>query len=163
MFNFLPWMDEVHIVEMGKNFLSPESSFGESILLQANGQPFIPPYYIGPVIQEVLFRCFGEAGTRLSPIIGLILSTIALMWFMKSCGRYSRMCIIITSALTVSLPLFVQSTRLVRIDTWIFFLCFLTCALLSKRRYNSAAVVAAISPFVWPSAIMLFPLYRWTN
>ena len=159
MFNFLPWMDEVHIVEMGKNFLSPESSFGESILLQANGQPFIPPYYIGPVIQELLFRCFGETGTRLWPVIGLILSAIALAWFMKSCGRYSRMCIIITSALAVSLPLFVQSTRLVRIDTWVFFLCFLTCALLSKRRYNLAAVVAAISPFVWPSAIMLFPLY----
>ena len=159
MFNFLPWMDEVHIVEMGKNFLFPESSFGESILLQTNGQSFIPPYYIGPVIQELLFRCFGEAGTRLWPIIGLILSAIALAWFMKSCGRYSRKCIIITSALAVSLPLFVQSTRLVRIDTWAFSLCFLTCALLSKRRYNFAAVVAAISPFVWPSAIMLFPLY----
>ena len=159
MFNFLPWMDEVHIIEMGRNFLSPEPSFAESILLQANGEPFIPLYYVGPGLQELIFRYFGEAGTRLSPIIGLVLSAIALLWFMKSCGRYSRTCIVMTSALAVSLPLFAQSTRLVRIDTWVFFLCFLTCGLLAKRKYISASVVAAATPFIWPSAIMLFPIY----
>lgn len=159
MLGFLPWMDEVHIVEMGRNFLSSGSSFGESILLQPNGLPAIPPYYIGPTLQELLFMCFGQTGTRLSPIIGLILAAVAFGWFMKSCGRYSRMSIIATSILAVTLPLFVQSTRLVRIDTIVFFFSFLACGLLAKRKYKTAAIIAAATPFIWPTAVMLFPMF----
>ena len=159
MFDFLPWMDEVHIVEMGRNFLSAESAADGTILSLSGGQPFIPPYYIGPVFHELLFRMFGETGVRLSPIAGAILAAVALTWFLKSCRRYSRFAVISTSFMSLTLPLLVQSTRLVRVDSWVFAICFVTCGLLSRKMYKTAALTAALSPFVWPSAIMLAPMY----
>ena len=159
MLDFLPWMDEVHIVEMGRNFLSPASAADGTILSLAGGQPFIPLYYIGPVFHEVVFRLFGEAGVRLSPVAGAILAAVTLAWFLKSCGRYSRFAVISTFLLSLTLPLLVQSTRLVRIDSWLFAICFATCGLLSRKMYKTAALIAALSPFVWPSAAMLAPMY----
>ena len=159
MFNFLPWMDEVHIVEMGRNFLSGASSADGTILFQAGVRPFVPPYYLGPVLQELVFRAFGEQGVRLSPILGMLLSAMALAWFMKQSGRYSRFSIIATSLLAATLPLLAQSVRLVRLDSWVFFLGFAVCGLLAVKRYKTAAFIAVLSPFVWPSAVMLAPMY----
>lgn len=159
MLDFLPWMDEVHIVKMGRNFLSSADAMDGTILSLANGMPYIPPYYLGPMIQELLFRIFGETGTRLSPLFAIVLSAISFSWFLKASNRYSRTSLVMTSLMTLTLPLIIQSARLVRIDAWVFFTCFLACGLLSRHKYKMAATIAALTPFIWPTAIMLFPLY----
>ena len=71
----LPWMDEVHIVEMGRLFIDGDDASG-SILTQADGAVVPPIYYIGPCLQELSFRLFGFGGVRLSPMLGLVLASI---------------------------------------------------------------------------------------
>lgn len=171
MFDFLPWMDEVHIVEMGRLILSGNDA--DTILTNANGTVFAPLYYIGPCLQELLFRAFGPLGPRLSPVFGLIATSFFFWnWLRKtnfknrhvpSLDSFDETLLALT---TLSAPLLIQSTRQVRVDTWVFACCFAILSLLntanrdqSTWKFISAGALSALSLFIWPTAIVLFPLY----
>ena len=129
----LPWMDEVHIVEMGRLLLGG-NSMSETILTQCDGSAFLPIYYVGPCLQELCFRAHGFAGVRL-----------------------------------LTMPLFVQSTRQVRVDTWCMACAFAVLRLVDVpdgarfrlARLCMAGAIVALSPFVWPSSVFFIPLYIW--
>jgi len=156
MFDFPAWMDEVHIVEMGRNLLSGGAA---SILTQPDGSTAKPFYYLGPLLQEVCFRVMGSTGPRLSSLLGLVAAAFAFRWFLQKTERYTRQTITLASFIVFSLPLFVQSVRQVRIDCWVFAVAFLVCGLLARHRIKTAAALAAVTPFIWPSAVLLFPLF----
>ena len=156
MFDFPAWMDEVHIVEMGRNILDGGSC---SILMQPDESIVRPFYYLGPVLQELCFRAFGVFGPRLSSLLGLLAMTAAFHWFLKRSDRYSKHTITLSCLVALSLPLLIQSVRQVRVDCWVLAAGFLIGGLLVRNRIHAAAAVAAITPFLWPSAILLFPFY----
>ena len=169
----LPWMDEVHIVEMGRIFLDGDGPTG-SILTQRDGAVVPPIYYIGPCLQELCFRVFGFGGVRLSPMLGLLIAAMLFhTWLRKSRGM-SRYDASLLSVMFLALPLFAQSTRQVRVDTWVLACAFAILALVDMPdtsptgnghdrniRMATAGFLTALSPFIWPSAIFLIPLYLW--
>lgn len=156
MFDFPAWMDEVHIVEMGRNILDGGSC---SILMQPDGSTVRPLYYLGPVLQELFFRAFGTLGPRLSSFLGLIALSFAFRWFLHTTKRYEKSTITLAMLSAFTMPLLIQSIRMVRIDCWVIAAGFTVCGLLIQNRTKSAAALAACTPFLWPSAVLLFPLY----
>ena len=110
----LPWMDEVHIVEMGRLLLDGKSASG-TILTQSDGSAFLPIYYVGPCFQELCFRAFGFAGVRLSPMIGHLLATILFLSWLRKGRNISPADSALLASVVLTMPLFVQSIRQVRV------------------------------------------------
>lgn len=164
----LPWMDEVHIVEMGRLLLDG-NSMSETILTQSDGSAFLPVYYLGPCLQEFCFRAGGFAGVRLSPMIGLLIATMLFYFWLRLDRKMSSADAALLAAVVLTMPLFVQSTRQVRVDTWCMscaFAVFLLVDVPAGARFRFArlclsGVIVALSPFVWPSSVFFIPLYIW--
>lgn len=161
--NFAPWMDEVHIVEMGRLAFGAHT---ESILTNADGSFFIPLYYLGPCIHELAFRLAGPSGVRALPMLMLVLAATLFRKWLRGNNLFRESTTLILSLCLLWMPLFIQSTRLVRIDSAIMAATFGILVLIdtpaavgNRVRLSAAAVLAAVSPFLWPSAILLFPLY----
>ena len=157
MFDFLPWMDEVHIVEMGRIF-SSSGNDATTILTTASGSPFSPMYYLGPFIHDFAFRIGGAIAVRLIPWIGLALTALAFTSFLRSSKRYNNTTVAIMAAIAVTLPLFIQSIRQVRVDMLAIASIFLACKFIAERKTCFSAAFAVISCFIWPSSILCFPL-----
>ena len=160
-----PWMDEVHIVEMGRLALSGDPG-GASILTRADGSSFPPLYYLGPCCHEWAFRLGGPAAVRLLPMLALIAAAVLCRLWLRAGGRVSPGMADVMGLSVLLQPLFVQSVRLVRADTAVLALAFATLALIDapgdagrRRRLAAAGALAGLSPFIWPTAILLFPLY----
>ena len=82
MLDLIPWLDETYIVEMGRLFLTDGDAC--STLLGRSDVTLKPLYYIGPMVQELAFRCFGQSGVRISPFIGLVVSYLGFRsWLRK--------------------------------------------------------------------------------
>ena len=157
MFDFLPWMDEVHIVEMGRIF-SSSGNDATTILTTASGSPFFPMYYLGPFIHDFAFRIGGAIAVRLIPWFGLALTALAFTSFLRSSKRYNNTTVAIMAAIAVTLPLFIQSIRQVRVDMLAIASIFLACKFIAERKTCFSAAFAVISCFIWPSSILCFPL-----
>ena len=160
----LPWMDEVHIVEMGRLVLSGGAA--PSILVQPDGHVFTPLYYLGPCCHEWAFRLGGAHAVRLLPMLALIAAAALCRRWLKSSGRGAPWLADVMGWVVLTQPLFVQSVRLVRIDAAVFALAFATLCLIDVqgglerwRRIVGAGALMGLAPFVWPTAILLYPLY----
>jgi len=160
---FAPWMDEAHIVEMGRLTFGTAT---ESILATADGSFFTPLYYLGPCLHEWAFRLAGPFGTRLLPMLALILAAALFRIWLRLRWRASEMSSLLLALVVLTMPLFVQSTRLVRVDMAVMALTFGVLLLLdvphaagNRVRIGLAAALSAISPFLWPSAVLLLPLF----
>ena len=116
MFDLIPWLDETYIVEMGRLFLDGCSD-GVSTLLGILNVPLRPLNYIGPLLQELLFRCFGQTGVRVSPYVGLFVAFYCWDRRLQQ-ENISVKHRLLLSLLTLFSPLLFQSSLLTRIDTW---------------------------------------------
>ena len=164
------WQDEVQIIEYGRTFLNPHTDWSINWDV-ANNRPFLTLFYLGCLLQELVFKAihFSIVGPRIVSLIGASLAaTTGMLWLR------SRQVPIKTAGLlglTLLLdPLFVQSYRGDRLDCWVIALCFTACWLLKlsiERLKNDqsclitvsiAGSVSAIALFVWPSALILYPL-----
>jgi len=162
----LPWLDEVHIVEMGRNILD-SGDRDYSLLITRDGSFFQPIYYLGPVIQEFAYRICGRMGPRLSVLLALLISTILCrIWLSRQ--QLSKGLVTMLSLIFLTYPLLIQSVKIVRVDAWTFiplFLCLLLFGRLSNdRRINQGlffliGVFAAGSFFIWPSVTLFYPLF----
>src|SRR5580658_3436033 len=77
------WMDEAHIVEYGRLFFSPRTTWS---LFWRGGGPTIPWYYIGGVIQELAEQATSPSclGPRLSGLMGALLAAAMLAaWLLR--------------------------------------------------------------------------------
>ncbi|MFZ2097168.1 MAG: hypothetical protein WAV05_11080, partial [Anaerolineales bacterium] len=163
------WPDEVDIIDYGRVALQPNTEW--SINWQEEDRPRLMLSYLGPILQEWAFQFSGESlvGPRAISLIGaLAAATIAVGW-LRSRG---------TSAFKAGLlgliflldPLFTQSYRGARVDGWAMALGLGACWVLSRtswriqngRTYHGMVLLAGaldlLAFFVWPSAVMLFPL-----
>ena len=164
MLDLIPFMDEVAIVDLGYQFLSGGTS--DSIVISSNGQSAMFISYLGPVMQEIMFRLFGQTGVRFCPFVGL-----AAIWFLariclkkftslqkpffEALALYAALC-----------PLLFQGTILTRVDSWAIACDLAVLALLGtpdrKRsilQIACAGFLAALAPFVWATAAIVAPLY----
>ena len=164
MLDLIPWLDETYIVEMGRLFLDGCSD-GDSTLLGVSTVPLRPLNYIGPLLQEFLFRCFGQVGVRISPYAGLFIA--AFCWNKRlQQENISVRNRILFSLLLLFSPLLFQCSLLTRIDTWSLACVFAALAILGppnifkyRIRIFGGAFFAVLSCFVWPTAAILFIMY----
>ena len=164
------WQDEVQIIEYGRTFLNPHTDWSINWDV-ANNRPYLTLFYLGCLVQELVFKAshFSIVGPRIFSLIGASLAaTTGMLWL-----RSRQVPIKIAGLLGLTLlldTLFVQSYRGDRIDCWVITLCLAACWLLRlsiERLRNDqsclmtvsiAGSLSAIALFVWPSALILYPL-----
>ena len=161
----LPWLDEVHIVEMGRNILD-SGHRDYSLLITKDGSFFQPIYYLGPIIQEFAYRTCGRMGPRLSVLLALIIATILCRRWLRR-QQLSQGLVTMLSLVFLTYPLLIQSVKIVRVDAWTFiplFICLLLFGRLSgDQRSNQflfffIGALAVGMVFIWPSATLFYPL-----
>lgn len=164
----LPWLDEVHIVEMGRIAFA-RGSLETSFMMNPDGKgSYLAFYYLGPVLQELTYRVSGFSGVRFLPMLGLLVATVfCRKWLLKK--MISPWTATLLSLVLLADPLLTQSIRLVRIDSLAFALCFATLYFLRRSSdlqrpapwtdFFIAGVLIGGSLFVWPTALLFIFVY----
>jgi hypothetical protein len=164
----LPWIDEVHIVEMGRIALA-RGSLETSFMVNSDGAgSFLAVYYLGPVLQELAFRLAGFSGVRLLPMLGLLAASIfCRLWLLKR--RMSPWIATLLALVLLVDPLLTQSIRLVRVDSLAIAMCFLTLYCLRRSADHQgpaprsdlfiAGILTGTSLFVWPTSLLFVFFY----
>lgn len=167
MFDFLPWMDEVHIVELGRLFLCGGDP--SSIVLNQDGVQALPVAYICPLLQECAFRLFGQIGVRISPFVGLVFLWFSFRKWLLSSYAWKRPLTELVALLLPTCPLVFQSAALARPDSWALAFTFAALAVLGRPgtnrsvlRLSLGAFLAVLSVFAWPSSLvsaLVYPVF----
>lgn len=164
--DLIPWLDETYIVEMGRLFLLGGDS--QSILLGEGSVSLLPLCYLGPLLQEVLFRLGGMTAVRIGPFFGLAALAFSVWRYLKSAVKVPRQIVVSLTMAAFFAPIVFQSALLTRVDAWALASAFAGLNALSraeespnrKRLYLAlAAFWAAVSVFVWPTAFLFAPLF----
>jgi hypothetical protein len=164
------WGDEIQIVEYGRLTLEPHSDWSLNWSVLANRPVFLFSY-LGVTLQELAFRASNLSimGPRMASLLGGIIAATALLGWLLS-RKTPRTVAWILALILLLEPMFVQSYRGARVDSWAFALCFGSCWLLRlamARIQNAqksiwlvalAGSLTAANIFVWPSAVLLYPL-----
>jgi hypothetical protein len=164
------WIDEVSIIEIGRTFFEPHSdwSIHWNVLTDS---PSVVFYYFWAMFQELAFRAanFSIQGPRLLTLLGAMTAATTLVGWLLS-RQISRMVAYLLGVIFLLDPMFTQSYRGDRIDCWVFASCLASCWLLRianqriQRNQSTILLVslagslAAIALFIWPSALILYPL-----
>jgi len=163
----IPFMDGVCIHEFGRLFMA-NSPLERSLMLNSDGTSPTVFYYVGPVLQELMYQIFGFAGPRLSPMLGLLIAAILCRaWILKRGD--SQWLATLLALMVLSCPVLTQSVRFVRIDTWTFALFFaivylMECAIgqtahTMRRYFFIAGALTSLSLFVWPTSFVFIFYY----
>ena len=164
------WQDEVDMIECGRTFLNPHTDWS-TLWDVANNRAYLVLFYLGCLIQELVFKAthFSIVGPRVFSLIGASLAATTATGWLLSRKVPVRLAGLLGLILLLD-PLFVQSYRGDRIDCWVITLCLAACWLLrlsTERLKNNqsclitvsiAGSLSAIAFFVWPSALILYPL-----
>lgn len=173
--SFLPGInnDEIQITEYGRLILNPNSNWSANWLVQKE-KPLFLWTYIGPLISELSYlmgNATGEGPRFASMLGGFLAATITLLWLRAR--NVTAWAAFLLSLVYLIDPLFVLSQRTARLDSWVFAFCTLSCLILrvaaqgndlpkQNRKKNLPLVwsgfCAAFAAFVWPSAVLLYPL-----
>jgi hypothetical protein len=166
------WIDEAMIIDYGRTFLDPQSTWSVNWNWTEN-RPILSLFYLGTLFQELAFRAagFSVEGPRFLSLLGaMVAATILVAWLLtRHVGRVPAFILGLTFLLD---PLFFRSYRGDRIDCWAFALCFSSCLLIriathERQRSNSftpllltglAGILASLAIFVWPSSLIIYPI-----
>lgn len=164
MFDLIPFMDEVHIVEIGRLCLCGGDPY--TILMAPDGSPAMSIYYAGPCVQEFAFRLLGAAGPRITSLVGAFLSAFFFWTWLRKTSAFSRGIRLLLSLIALAAPVMFQCIIMGRADNLAIACAFAILALLgspreerSALRLAAAGFLAALSVFIWPSSMMFAPLY----
>ena len=164
MFDLIPFMDEVHIVEIGRLALCGGDPY--TILMASDGSPAMSIYYVGPCIQEFAFRLFGAVGPRITSLFGTILSAFFFSIWLHKTSTLGRGLRIVLTLIALTVPMMFQCVIMGRADNIAIACAFAVLALLgspgesrSSLRLVTAGFLATLSVFIWPSSTMFAPLY----
>jgi hypothetical protein len=160
------WIDEVNVLEHGRIILDPNTDW--SILW--SGKPLYLFTYLGAVFQELAFRVTQSmVGPRLSSILGAFLAGTFTLAYGKTRQIPQKIALMLALVLVLE-PMFVQSYRGARVDSWAIAFCMGSCwffclasSRLQQRKSATPWVLlaggfAAAAQFAWLSSPMLFPL-----
>jgi len=163
----IPWMDGVCIHEFGRLFLT-HSPLKSSLLVNPDGTSPTVFFYVGPVLQEVMYQIFGFIGPRLSPMLGLLIAAcICRAWLLKK--KNSIWLSTMLALMVLTCPVLTQSVRFVRIDTWNVALFFAIVYFIEyatnlpkhvmRRYFFIAGALTSLSMFVWPTSFVFIFYY----
>jgi hypothetical protein len=160
--------DEAQITDYGRLTLDPLSRWSVTWWV-AGEKPLLLWSYLGPVFAELGYQFGGTSGVgpRIVALIGgFAAATVALAWLIQR--KVPAAFAGLLSLAFLLDPLFTLSQRMARTDSWVMTFCLTSCWLLRLSRDKEkttrillvmlAGVLAALSAFVWPSALFLFPL-----
>jgi hypothetical protein len=157
------WTDEAHIVEYGRLFFEPHSSWS---LFWQGDHGVTPWYFIGAAAQELAERVTSPSclGTRLFGIAGALFAFAALVAWLRRRNTFPSAALLLGLVFLFE-PNFVAAYRGGRVDGWTFACAFSAGYALStwreiggEHRLWLAGAAAAIGFFIWPSMAFLFPL-----
>lgn len=164
--DLIPWLDETYIVEMGRLFLLGGDV--SSTLLGESSTPLLPLCYLGPLLQEVLFRIGGMTAVRLGPFVGLGALAFSVLLFLRRTAKLSSRVVVALAIAALFAPIVFQSALLTRVDVWALAAAFAGLNSLArtdeseigKKRYLAfGAFWATVSVFIWPTAFLFGPLF----
>jgi hypothetical protein len=162
--------DEVQILDSGRTVWEPSSDWALSWNVQKSF-PVLTWSFIGSGLQDLAYRLSAPSllGPRLmSMLAGIAAATCLLGWLLARCTP--RTAAVVISLIFLLDPIFSNIYRRGRIDGWAIAACLAACWLLclsSERKKNGqavripvffAGVLTGVSPFLWATAPMLFPL-----
>ena len=166
------WQDEVQILEAGRVAL-PHADRSYSMIWKLDAEsPLQLSYYLGPVLQDTFCDLFGPhtpAGPRIFSLMGAVLGSGALLGWLLSRGSVPWIALA-CSLLFFLDPLFVESYRGARVDSWSMALMLLALwAIVSGRKKPPgrwgfatweifAGIAMAFAAVLWVSAVLLVPL-----
>lgn len=157
------WMDEVHIVEYGRLFFEPSTSWS---IHWHGDHPVMPWYVVGAAAEELLARLSAPSclGTRVLGTAGALLSATMLALWLKQRAVQPIAAAMLAFVYAFEPP-FVAAYRGGRLDGWSQCCAFSACYLLSTYRARAdswrlwaAGGLTAWGFFVWPSISFLLPL-----
>ena len=166
-----PWGDEAQIIEHGRLLpFEPHSEWSSNWWSTAN-RPILFWSYLGPALQEATYRLNMPLpyGPRLASLFGAMIAATASIGWLLSIKTYRPISLILGLVFLLD-GLFVESYRSARVDCWALALCFGACWVLRYAMFRMqegrafrfavamGASMAAISFFVWPSAVLTYPL-----
>jgi hypothetical protein len=172
-FNISPplWADEAQIIEHGRLIpFEPHSEWSMNWSSAAN-RPILLWSYLGPALQEAAFRITMPLpfGPRIASLFGAIIAATASIGWLLSMKTYRPIALILGLVFLLDY-MFVQSYRGARVDCWVLAFCFGACWVVryamsrmqEGRPFRWALTMggsmAAIAFFVWPSAVLTYPL-----
>lgn len=168
--NLAPYLhvDEFMTVDLGRNILHPDTDWSVAWFLNQN-QPVFIISFLGPVLQEFFYQFIGQYGPRISGLIGgIFAATMMVGWLLKR-GVNTRIAFLLGLAFLLD-PLFVHAYTIGRVDGWAIGVCLASCWVIKSPTFFTnilhfkrfefflAGVLAAVSFFLWPSVVFLYPL-----
>lgn len=166
-FSPMPWMDEVQIVEMGRNGVLDRTPQWSMIVPNEGGVNWTL-YYVGGLLEELGYRLFGGiAGPRFVALLGLGCSNLLLMLYLKR----RRCCDLVVYGVPLVLlvdPVLTQSVRGARVD--VLATCCVMFSLLSiaslwenenKKgvlNFFLAGAASVAQLLIWPSSVLQLPV-----
>lgn len=164
------FQDEIQIIDLGRVFLDPQTDWSMGWLVN-DSMPSRPLAFIGAVLQEGAYRLFAPSyvGARISGVAGAVLACWVVFGWLHSRGTPPLPALLLCFAFLLD-PIFNESYRQGRVDSWAFFVCIAACWVLrvaagrrSSGQDESAPIILAglltgASVFVWPSSVALFPM-----
>ncbi|MBK9239062.1 MAG: glycosyltransferase family 39 protein [Acidobacteria bacterium] len=155
------WLDEAQIVDWGRSlFFEPHTTWSVSWLPE--GRPAANYGYLGPALQEAVFRLSGLQpwAPRLSSVLGGVAAATMLVAWLRARGLGAPASVLGGALLLVD-PAFVQACRGGRVDGWAIAFAlgaaWALCRVRGPGRHSTAwaglaGALAATAPFVWPTA-----------
>ncbi len=166
-----PWADEAQIIEHGRLLpFDPHSTWSSNWWSTAN-RPILFWSYLGPALQEMTYKLKMPLpyGPRLASLFGAMIAATASIGWLLAIKTYRPISLILGLVFLLDY-IFVQSYRSARVDCWALAFCFGACWALryamsqmqEGRAFRFAvamgACMAATAFFVWPSAVLTYPL-----
>lgn len=161
--------DEVQITEYGRLALDPLSEWSVTWLISEE-KPLLLWSYLGPLISELSFQVGGASGMgpRIASLLGGMFAGTMMFFWLRTRKTPDLIALGLGLAFLLD-PLFVLTQRMGRVDGWVFGFCIASCWFLRRssnkqKKINSvlyilgAGFCAITASFIWPSAILLYPL-----
>lgn len=157
------WADEAHIVEYGRLFREPHTTWS---IFWRDGRPLIPWYYVGATFLDLAERMTAPSclGPRLFSLAGgLLASGMLAAWLLRR-GTLPAAALLLSAVFLLNPP-FAASYRGGRIDGWSLTCTFFACYVIASRskpsgwfRFFASGSLLSLAFLVWPTTAFVFPL-----
>lgn len=168
-------MDEVLTVELGRTILHSRTDWSITWMTDRNEPAFVF-FYIGPLLQEVMYQILGQYGPRIFALFSAMMAATVMVKYLLLHSISKNNAFILGLVFLLD-PLFVQAYTLGRIDGLSICFALSACCFLRAAANNSIAnhavnlnvllsgTLITLALFTWPSAFFLFPLVlmEWIN
>lgn len=161
------WGDEVQVIELGRQILEPGSTW--SVM---QGQDFAPVRginYLGGLLHELIYRAAGHTfvGPRAVQLLAAWTGSAVLLAWLRQRGAAGWTALIVALLYAID-PIFERSYRGGRVEALVFLGAFIACWRIAgwprasgrsrRLRFGTAGLITGILPWIWPTAILLWPL-----